>query len=202
MSVKIRLARHGKKDYAYFHIVVADSRAPRDGRFIERIGTYNPNTNPATIELDGEKALDWMFKGAQPTDTCRRILSYKGVLLKKHLLEGVKKGALTEETANAKWTAWMQEKEGKVQAKRSDLAQAQRNDVKSRLEAEAKAKEAKAAVVAQKKSEEAMKEAKAQAEATAEVEAESAAAVAETPATEAPVAEAPAAETEAAPTTE
>ncbi len=193
MSVKIRLARHGKKDYAYFHIVVADSRAPRDGKFIERIGTYNPNTNPATIEVDGEKALNWLFKGAQPTDTCRRILSYKGVMLKKHLLEGVKKGALTEETANAKWTAWMEEKENKVQAKRSELAQTKRNDVKTRLEAEAKTKEAKAAVVAQKKSEQAMKEAEAKAAAEAEN------APAETPAPEAPAVETPATE---APATE
>jgi small subunit ribosomal protein S16 len=159
MSVKIRLARHGKKGYAYFHIVVADSHAPRDGRFIERIGTYDPNTNPATIDIDGDKALDWMNKGAQPTDTCRRILSYRGVLLKKHLLEGVKKGALTEEAANTKWEAWMQEKDRKVQAKRDELKQSSRDAVKARLEAEAKAKEAKAAMVAQKKSELALKEA-------------------------------------------
>ena len=163
MAVKIRLARHGKKNFSYFHIVIADSRAPRDGRFIERIGSYNPNTNPATIELDGEKALDWMLKGAQPTDTCRRILSYKGVLLKRHLLKGVKKGALTEEAANAKWEAWMQEKESKVQAKVSSLAQESRNAHKLRIEAEAKANEAKAATVAQKKIELAEKEAKAKA---------------------------------------
>jgi small subunit ribosomal protein S16 len=171
MSVKIRLSRHGKKNFAYFHIIVADSRAPRDGRFIERIGTYNPNTNPATIELNSESALDWLNKGAQPTDTCRRILSYKGVLLKKHLLEGVKKGALTEEAAQQKWEAWMQEKEGKVQTKKSDLAQASRNAVKTQQEAESKAKEAKAAVVAQKKSEQALKEAEAKAAATAAEEA-------------------------------
>ena len=193
MSVKIRLARHGKKGYAYFHIVVADSHAPRDGRFIERIGSYDPNTNPATIEIDGDKALDWIAKGAQPTDTCRRILSYKGVLLKKHLLEGVKKGALTEEAANAKWEAWMQEKESKVQAKRSELAQSSRDAVKTRLEAEAKAKEAKAAVVAQKKSELAMKEAEAKAareaeEVAAEAPAETAAEP-DTPSAEAPAAE-------------
>jgi small subunit ribosomal protein S16 len=186
MSVKIRLARHGKKDYAYFHIVVADSRAPRDGRFIERIGTYNPNTNPATIEIDGQKALDWLFKGAQPTDTCRRILSYRGVMLKKHLLEGVKKGALTEEAANTKWEAWMQEKESKVQARRSELVQSSRNAAKARLEDEAKVKEAKAAIVAQKKSEQALKEAEAKAAAEAPAE--------ETPASEAPANEAPTAE--------
>ncbi len=99
MPVKIRLARHGRKGYAYYHIVVADSRAPRDGRFIERIGSYNPNTNPATIDLNFDKALDWLFKGAQPTDTCRAILSYKGVMMKKHLLEGVKKGAFDDAEA-------------------------------------------------------------------------------------------------------
>jgi small subunit ribosomal protein S16 len=184
MSVKIRLARHGKKNYAYFHIVVADSRAPRDGRFIERIGTYNPNTNPATIELDGEKALEWMFKGAQPTDTCRRILSYKGVLLKKHLLEGVKKGALTEETANAKWAAWIQEKEDKVRSKCSELAQLSRDTAKAARESETKVKEAMAATIAQKKSELAKKEAKAKAEA----EAAEAEVTAEAPAEQTPVA--------------
>ena len=193
MSVKIRLSRHGKKNFAYFHIIVADSRAPRDGRFIERIGSYNPNTNPATIELASDKALDWLNKGAQPTDTCRRILSYKGVLLKKHLQEGVKKGALTEDAAQQKWEAWMQEKESKVQAKKSDLAQANREVLKTRHEAETKAKEAKAAVVAQKKSEQALKEAEAKAAAAAEEAATEEAAAGE--ATEA-------AETPAAPATE
>ena len=94
MAVKIRLARHGKKGYAFYHIVAADSRAPRDGKFIEKLGTYNPNTNPATIDLKFDRALDWLLKGAQPTDTCRAILSYKGVLYKKHLLGGVAKGHL------------------------------------------------------------------------------------------------------------
>ncbi|MDR3132814.1 MAG: 30S ribosomal protein S16 [Prevotellaceae bacterium] len=184
MSVKIRLSRHGKKNFAYFHIIIADSRAPRDGRFIERIGSYNPNTNPAAIELDAEKALSWLNKGAQPTDTCRRILSYKGVLLKKHLLEGVKKGALTEETAGQKWEAWMQEKENKVQTKKSELAQAGRSAVKERQEAETKSKEAKAAIVAQKKSEQALKEAETAAAAVAEEEAKEAAAETATPAVE------------------
>ena len=96
MAVKIRLARHGKKGYAFYHIVVADSRAPRDGKFIEKLGTYNPNTNPATIDLNFEQALGWLMKGAQPTDTARAILSYKGVLYKKHLLGGVAKGAFSE----------------------------------------------------------------------------------------------------------
>ena len=172
MAVKIRLARHGKKNFAYFHIVVADSRSPRDGRFIEQIGVYNPNANPSLVELDGEKALDWMMKGAQPTDTCRRILSHHGVLLKKHLLEGVRKGALTEETANAKWEAWMQEKEAKVQSQKSTIAQEGRNVAKLRLEAEAKANEVKAAAVAKKKLDLAQKEAEAKASAQAEEAAE------------------------------
>jgi len=191
MSVKIRLSRHGKKNRAYFHIVVTDSRAPRDGRFIERIGTYDPNPNPAIVKIDVDKALDWINKGAQPSDTCRRILSYKGVLLKKHLLEGVKKGALTEEAAMQKWDAWMQEKEAQVHAQKSNIEQAGRNAVKSRLEEEAKVNEAKAAAVAQKKSEQALKEAKAKAAAEAEnapAVAEEVAPVAETPAAEAPAA--------------
>ena len=109
MPVKIRLARRGKKGYPFYHIVVADSRAPRDGKFIENIGSYNPNTNPATINLDFEKALDWLQKGAQPTDTCRAILSYKGVLMKKHLLGGVSKGAFTQEVAEAKFAQWLEQ---------------------------------------------------------------------------------------------
>ena len=103
MAVKIRLARHGKKGYAFYHIVAADSRAPRDGKFIEKLGTYNPNTNPATIDLKFDRALDWLLKGAQPTDTCRAILSYKGVMYKKHLLGGVAKGAFTETEAEARF---------------------------------------------------------------------------------------------------
>jgi small subunit ribosomal protein S16 len=150
MPVKIRLARHGKKDYAFYHIVVADSRAPRDGRFIERIGSYNPNTNPATIELKFEKALDWMFKGAQPTDTVRSILSKHGVLLKKHLLEGVKKGAFTAEVAEQKFNAWVADKSNKTTAELNKLAQAKSDATKARLAEEAKQKEAKAAKVAEK----------------------------------------------------
>lgn len=172
MSVKIRLARHGKKNYAYFHIVVADVRAPRDGRFIERLGSYNPNTNPALVEIDVDKALEWLNKGALPTETCRRILSYKGVLLKKHLLAGVKKGALTEEEALRKWDAWVQEKAAQVQSKKTELAQTGRDAVKARLEVETKTREAKAAAVAQKKSELAIKEAEARAAAQAAAEAE------------------------------
>ena len=122
MAVKIRLARHGKKGYAFYHIVAADSRAPRDGKFIEKLGTYNPNTNPATIDLDFEKALGWLQKGAQPTDTCRAILSYKGVMYKKHLLGGVAKGAFTETEAEARFNKWMEAKAGKIEAKANKLA--------------------------------------------------------------------------------
>ena len=168
MAVRIRLARHGKKNYAFFHVVVADIRAPRDGRFIERIGTYNPNTNPATIELDVDKALQWLNNGAQPSDTCRRILSYKGVLLKKHLMEGVKKGALTQEAAIAKWEAWLQEKGQKVANKKSSLEQEGRNERKARLQAEAKVNEEKATILAKKRSDAAVKAAAEKAAASAE----------------------------------
>ena len=171
MAVRIRLARHGKKNFAFFHVVVTDSRAPRDGRFIERIGTYNPNTNPATIELDADKALQWINNGAQPSETCRRILSYKGILLKKHLMEGVKKGALTEEAANTKWEAWWQEKEQKVSNKKSTLEQESRNERKARLQAEAKVNEANAAALAKKRSDAARKAAEAKAALAAEAEA-------------------------------
>jgi len=150
MPVKIRLARHGKKDYAFYHIVVADSRAPRDGRFIERIGSYNPNTNPATIELKFDKALDWVLKGAQPTDTVKSILSRNGVLIKKHLLEGVKKGAFTAEVAEEKFTAWVSEKTNKVSSELNKLTQAQNDASRARLAEEVKQKEAKAAKVAEK----------------------------------------------------
>lgn len=132
MPVKIRLARHGKKGNPFYHIVVADGRAPRDGKFIEKIGTYNPNTNPATIDLSFEKALNWLTKGAQPTDTCRAILSYKGVMMKKHLLGGVAKGAFTEEQAEAKFAKWMQEKDGLVAAKVGKLTSDKDADKKAR----------------------------------------------------------------------
>ena len=122
MATRIRLARHGRKGRPFYHVVVADSRAPRDGKFIEKIGTYDPNTNPATITLKFDRALHWLMVGAQPTETAQRILSYKGVLLKKHLLGGVKKGAFDEATAEAKFEAWMKEKEAKVQAKIQKLA--------------------------------------------------------------------------------
>jgi small subunit ribosomal protein S16 len=148
MAVKMRLARHGRKQYAFYHIVVANSRAPRDGRYIERIGSYNPNTNPATIDLEFDKALDWLEKGAQPTDTVRAILSYKGVLLKKHLKGGVAKGALTEEVAEQKFEAWMNGKSATIQAKKDRLSSEADKNRKKLLEAETKANEARAAAQA------------------------------------------------------
>ena len=160
MPVKIRLSRQGRKKLPFYHIVIADSRAPRDGRFIERIGSYNPITNPATIELDFDTALDWLQKGAQPTETCRAILSYKGVMIKKHLLEGVTKGALTVEQAEAKFQTWIASKDAKVQAKIDSLAKGKRDDLKQRIEAENKVKEARAQELAKKRADAAAKEAK------------------------------------------
>lgn len=150
MPVKIRLQRHGKKGAAFFHIVIADGRAPRDGKFIEKIGTYNPTTNPATINLDADKALAWLNNGAQPTDTCRAILSYKGVMYKNHLQGGVRKGALTQEQADAKFAKWLSEKEAKISGKVDKLANAKKDAYKNRMAAEAAAKEAKAAKIAAK----------------------------------------------------
>lgn len=163
MPVKIRLTRRGRKKAPFYHIVIADSRAPRDGRFIESIGKYNPITNPATIELDFDKALDWLLKGAQPTDTCRSILSYKGVMMKKHLLEGVKKGAFTEEQAEEKFQSWLKGKENKIQAKIDGLQKGEDADAKKRLEAETKVREARAEEIAKRNAEAAAAEAKAKA---------------------------------------
>ena len=151
MATKIRLQRHGRKGYAFYHIVIADSRAPRDGKFIERIGSYNPNTNPATIDLNFERALYWLQVGAQPTDTTRNILSDQGVLLKKHLLGGVKKGAFTEADAETKFQAWVNSKQATVQAAKSKDSEAARAIEKAVLEAEKAANKAKAAAVAEKK---------------------------------------------------
>jgi len=153
MPVKMRLTRHGRKRYAYYHIVIADSRAPRDGRYIERIGMYNPNTNPATIDLDFDKAYDWLTKGAQPTDTVRAILSYKGVLYKKHLMAGVKKGAFDEEEAQRRLEKWLAEKEAKIQAKKESIEGEVSAKTKKFLEAETKKKEEKAAAIAAKNAE-------------------------------------------------
>jgi len=144
MAVKIRLARFGRKKFAYYHIVVANSRAPRDGRYIERIGSYNPNTNPATIDLEFDKALDWLEKGAQPTDTVRAILSYKGVLFKKHLKGGIKKGSFDEEEADRRFETWMVEKGAKIQAKKDRLSGEAEKIRTKQLESESKVNEARA----------------------------------------------------------
>ena len=169
MSVKIRLARKGRKKLAYYHIVVADSRSPRDGRYIERIGFYNPITDPATIEIDFDRALDWLQKGAQPTETCRAILSYKGILLKKHLLVGVKKGAFDEAEAEKRFNEWMKNQEEKIESKKSRIEKAADDSKMQRVEAEKKISDTRAAELAKKKAEMAAKAAAAEgAEAVAE----------------------------------
>ncbi|GGH09899.1 30S ribosomal protein S16 [Mucilaginibacter phyllosphaerae] len=150
MATKIRLQRHGKKGKPFYYIVVADARAPRDGRFIERVGSYNPNTNPATIDINFDKTLEWVNNGAQPTDTCRAILSYKGVLYKKHLQGGVKKGALTQEQAETKFAEWLDQKDSKITGKKSNLNAAKDEARKLALIAEAKKKDDKAAAIAAK----------------------------------------------------
>ena len=153
MAVKIRLQRRGKKNFAFFHIVVADSRSPRDGRYIEQLGTYNPNTNPATIVLNSERALAWLKVGAQPTLIVRRILSYEGVLLRNHLDGGVAKGALTKEQADKKWADWKAQRDAKIEAKKQGLAKDAAQKVKAATEAEAKVNEARAEALAKKKAE-------------------------------------------------
>jgi small subunit ribosomal protein S16 len=191
MPAKIRLQRQGRKFQAIYSIVVTDSRAPRDGKFIESLGQYNPNSNPATIILDFNKALEWLQKGAQPTDTCRAILSFKGVLYKKHLLEGVKKGAFDEAEAEKRFQAWMTEKEQKVQAKKDQIKSTKDSLDKSRMEEETKIKEARAAAIAKRRSELIAAEEAAKAPEPAEEETE---AVAEEPKAEEPKAEEPKAE--------
>ena len=153
MATKIRLQRHGRKNYAFYPIVIADSRAPRDGKFIERIGSYNPNTNPATITLNFERALYWVNVGAQPTDTVRSILSKEGVLLMKHLQGGVKKGAFDEAEAQKRFDAWKAKKQAQVDSLKADMANKKELDNKKRLEAEQAANKAKAEEVAKKKAE-------------------------------------------------
>ena len=150
MATKIRLQRFGKKGKPFYHVVVADSRSPRDGKFIERLGSYNPNTNPATIDINFEKALEWVNSGAQPTDTCRAILSYKGVLYKKHLEGGVKKGALTAEQAEAKFNEWVQGKGAKIEGKKESLSSSKEEARKAALAAESKKKQDRAAALAAK----------------------------------------------------
>ena len=185
MAVKIRLQRHGKKNFAFFHIVVADSRSPRDGRFIEQIGSYNPNTNPATIVLNDERALAWLNVGAQPTPTAKRILSYEGVLLAKLLQGGVEKVALTQEQADAKLAAWKSEKYAKVSAKKDGLRKDAAAAHKAAVEAEAKVNQERAEAIAKRKAE-AEEAARAAAEAAAaEKAAQEAAAAAEAENTEA-----------------
>ena len=190
MAVKIRLARRGRKKQAIYDVVIADARAPRDGRFIEKIGIYNPNTNPATINIDNEKAFQWVMNGAQPTDTVKAMLSYRGVLLRKHLQIGVIKGAVTQEEADKKYQAWLEGKESQISGKVEQLAKAKDDAKKAKLDAEAKVNTARAEAIAARKAEaEAANAPAAEEEATEEVEA-SAEVAEEAPATE----EAPAAE--------
>ena len=150
MPAKIRLSRQGRKGRPFYHLVVADSRAPRDGRYIENLGLYNPLTNPATIEIDFDKALAWLQKGAQPTDTVRAIFSYKGILMKNHLLNGVKKGAFSEEEAERRFELWLKEKESKIEAKKESLQKSQEEDFREKLEAESKTRAVKAEELAKK----------------------------------------------------
>ncbi len=172
MATKIRLQRHGRKGYAYYPIVVADSRAPRDGRFIERIGSYNPNTNPATISLDFDRALYWVEVGAQPTDTVRSILSKEGVLLMKHLNGGVKKGAFSAEEAQRRFDAWKADRTKLADANRQKLEAKAAENAKARFEAEVEKNRVKGEEVAKKKAEKLAAE---EAAAKAALEAENAA---------------------------
>ena len=184
MATQIRLQRGGRKSYAFYRIVIADARAPRDGRFTEKIGTYNPNTNPATVDLNFERALYWVECGAQPTDTVRNILSREGVYLMKHLKGGVKKGAFDEATAQKKFDAWKADKQKGLEKVAADEAKAKKDAAAAQLKAEKAQNEEQAKKVAEKKAAEAAAKAEAEAAAAAE-------AAAETPAEEA-AAEAPA----------
>jgi small subunit ribosomal protein S16 len=148
--VKIRLARRGRKKLAMYDVVVTDARAPRDGRFIEKIGTYNPLTNPASIELKDDRAFEWLMNGAQPSDTVKAMLSYRGIMMKKHLQIGVVKGAITQEQADKKLADWLQSKEAKIQAKKDTLSQSKQAQAKARKDAETKVKEARAEAIRKK----------------------------------------------------
>lgn len=150
MAVKIRLARRGRKKLAKFDVIVADARAPRDGRFIEKIGTYDPLTNPATIDLNEDKAFQWLMNGAQPSDTVKAMLSYRGILMRKHLQIGVAKGAISQEEADRKLTEWKQAKTAKIQNKKDNLSQVKQASAKARKEAETKIKEARAEAIRKK----------------------------------------------------
>ena len=205
MATKIRLQRHGRKKRPFYHIVVADTRAPRDGRFIEKIGTYNPTTDPATIDLDINKATEWLLKGAEVTDTAGAILSYKGAKYKKHLQVGVNKGSISQEDADKKFAEWLAEKDGKVQSKMDTLSKAADEKKAAALKAETEKKEARAAKIAERlAAEEAAnapaEEAGEEAETTIE-EVSAEAAAEEAPSEEAPAEEAPAEETTAEETT-
>ena len=198
MSVKIRLQRHGKKGKPFYWVVAADARSKRDGKFLEKIGTYNPNTNPATIDLNLESAVQWLHNGAQPTDTARAILSYKGALLKHHLDGGVRKGALTQEQADAKLAAWLDEKANKVDTKKAGLSKADEAAKAKALKAEKEANAKRIAAQAEAAKVEEVAEVEApEVEAVAEVEAPAEVVetvVEETPAVEVVAEEAPAAE--------
>ena len=183
MATKIRLQRRGRKGYAFYSIVAADVRAPRDGKFIEKIGTYNPNTNPATVDLNFERALYWEEVGAQPTDTVRRILSKEGVMLMKHLNGGVRKGAFDEATAQAKFEAWKNEKDAKASAFANQKAADKRAAAEARLAAEKEVNAKIAEKVAEKKAAEAAAKAEAEAAAAAEAQGETEAPAEETEAT-------------------
>jgi small subunit ribosomal protein S16 len=150
MATKIRLQRHGKKSRPFYYIVVADARAPRDGKFIERLGSYNPNTNPATVELNFDKAVQWIGNGAQPTDTTRTLLSHKGVMYKHHLNGGIAKGALTQEQADTKFAAWIDGKDGKTQSHKDGLLAAKQDAKNAALIEETKKKDAMAAAIVAK----------------------------------------------------
>jgi len=191
MPVKMRLQRRGKKGSPFFHLVIADGRAPRDGKFIEKIGTYNPTTSPAQINLDFDLALSWLQKGAQPTDTMKAILSYKGVLYKYHLLKGVKKGAMTEEQAEEKFQTWLKDKEARIAAKAQGIQDKTKAELDARMEAETKIRETREAEFAKKRAVIVEAEAKAAAEKAAAEKAAAPAEEAETPAAE----ETPATET-------
>jgi small subunit ribosomal protein S16 len=168
MPVKIRLQRHGKKGKPFYWVVAADSRSKRDGKFLEKLGTYNPNTNPATIDLDLDSAVQWLHNGAQPTDTAKAILSYKGALLKHHLDGGVRKGALTQEQADAKLATWFDEKSGKIDAKKGDLSTAKADAKAKAFEAEKKVNEDRIAAAKQAEADLAAANAPAAEEATEE----------------------------------
>jgi len=174
MPTKIRLQRHGKKGSAFFHLVAADGRAPRDGKFIEKLGTYNPTTNPATIDVNFERCLHWVQVGAQPTDTAKAILSYKGIMMKDHLLRGVSKGAFTPEQAEAKFQTWLDSKLSKVSGKVQSLDEARKAAYNAKMQAETDSKNKKAAAILAKNTP-VVEEVVAPAEADASTEAETAA---------------------------